>query len=329
MFTFLTLIVCAVTIYLACEYFVNAIEWLGHRANVGETATGSILAAFGTALPESAVTAAAVIFGKSEAAKSIGIGAALGGPLVLATISYATVGFMLILCAKGLARKTLQLELNQRQLANDQRWFLIIFLCKILLGVVAFQIKPLMGWLFLAAYGLYIRKEMQRAEDTCELLEPLKFSRTATLPAWHWILLQTIGAIIVTALASHYFVGALEQVSPLLGLSPQLTALLLSPLATELPETMNAIIWLRQGKENLALANISGAMMIQATIPSALGMFFTPWHFDGALLVAGIATSTSILFLYFLFSRGKAQGKQLLWSGSFYLLFAASCMAII
>ena len=248
---------------------------------------------------------------------------------MLATISYATVGFMLILCAKGLARKTLQLELNQRQLANDQRWFLIIFLCKILLGVVAFQIKPLMGWLFLAAYGLYIRKEMQRAEDTCELLEPLKFSRTATLPAWHWILLQTIGAIIVTALASHYFVGALEQVSPLLGLSPQLTALLLSPLATELPETMNAIIWLRQGKENLALANISGAMMIQATIPSALGMFFTPWHFDGALLVAGIATSTSILFLYFLFSRGKAQGKQLLWSGSFYLLFAASCMAII
>jgi len=50
-----------------------------------------------------------------------------------------------------------------------------------------------------------------------------------------------------------------------------LLALLLSPIATELPETLNAIIWVRQGKHRLALANISGAMMIQATVrpPSA------------------------------------------------------------
>jgi cation:H+ antiporter len=29
-----------------------------------------------------------------------------------------------------------------------------------------------------------------------------------------------------------------------------------------MPKTMNAVIWVRQGKERLALANISGAMMI-------------------------------------------------------------------
>ena len=56
--------------------------------------------------------------------------------------------------------------------------------------------------------------------------------------------------------------------------SGNLVALLLSPVATELPETLNAWIWVRQGKERLALANISGAMMIQATIPTALGLFF-------------------------------------------------------
>jgi cation:H+ antiporter len=68
----------------------------------------------------------------------------------------------------------------------------------------------------------------------------------------------------------------IEAVGPWLGLDPQLTALLFSPLATELPEIMNAVIWVRQGKERLALANISGAMMIQATIPTAFGLFFTP-----------------------------------------------------
>ena len=85
----------AVVIYLACEYFVNGVEWVGRRLSVGEQATGSILAAFGTALPESVVTFVAVVFGATAAQKEIGVGAALGGPLVLSTIAYATVGVVL------------------------------------------------------------------------------------------------------------------------------------------------------------------------------------------------------------------------------------------
>ena len=53
--TFALLIGSAVVIYLSCEYFVNGVEWVGRRFAVGEKATGTILAAFGTALPESVV----------------------------------------------------------------------------------------------------------------------------------------------------------------------------------------------------------------------------------------------------------------------------------
>ncbi len=70
----------AVAIYLACEYFVNGVEWLGHRLNLGATAVGSVLAAFGTALPESAVTFVAVVFGQTPGQRDIGVGAAMGGP---------------------------------------------------------------------------------------------------------------------------------------------------------------------------------------------------------------------------------------------------------
>src|SRR5437660_179008 len=87
----------AVAIYLACEVFVNGVEWVGRKFAVGQQATGSILAAFGTALPESVVTFVAVVFGVTAAQKQIGVGAALGGPLVLATIAYATVGVVLLL----------------------------------------------------------------------------------------------------------------------------------------------------------------------------------------------------------------------------------------
>src|ERR1035438_2209689 len=66
----------AAAIYFACEYFVNGVEWLGRKLGVGETATGTILAAFGTALPESAVTFVAVVFGRGSAPADIGVGAA-------------------------------------------------------------------------------------------------------------------------------------------------------------------------------------------------------------------------------------------------------------
>ena len=82
----------AAVIYFACEYFVNGVEWVGHRFELGATATGTVLAAFGTALPESAVTFMAVVFGDTPEQKDIGVGAAMGGPLVLATLAYAVVG---------------------------------------------------------------------------------------------------------------------------------------------------------------------------------------------------------------------------------------------
>ncbi len=53
----------AAVIYFACEFFVNGVEWVGHRFQLGATATGTVLAAFGTALPESAVTFMAGVFG--------------------------------------------------------------------------------------------------------------------------------------------------------------------------------------------------------------------------------------------------------------------------
>src|SRR5689334_23703864 len=75
-----------ILIYFSCEYFVNGVEWLGKRLAVSQTATGTILAAFGTALPESVVTFVAVVFGNTDAEREIGIGAALGGPLALSTL---------------------------------------------------------------------------------------------------------------------------------------------------------------------------------------------------------------------------------------------------
>jgi cation:H+ antiporter len=312
----------AIIIYLSCEFFVNGVEWLGHKMAMGQKATGTILAAFGTALPESVVTLVAVAFGTGAASKELGVGAALGGPLALATVAYATVGITLLLTRRQLPA-TDAVRTVFRRLSRDQGWFLAIFALKILLGVLVFAWKPWLGVAFLAAYALYVRQEMREESDEEEgELEPLRLQPGRAVPSMAMAAVQTLAALAVIFLASRLFVSQLEALGPALGLPPQLLALLLSPIATELPETMNAIIWVRQGKFRLALANISGAMMIQATIPTALGLFFTPWHLSAPLLVAAGATALAVLIMFVAFRQGLVSRALLAGMGALYVLFA-------
>jgi cation:H+ antiporter len=322
------LLASALAIYVSCELFVNGVEWVGRKLSVGRQATGTILAAFGTALPESVVTFVAVAFGVTAAQKALGVGAALGGPLVLSTIAYGVVGAALLLTRAPLAQ-TASMTREFARLSRDQGWFLAIFVFKIGLGLVAFALKPWLGLLFLAAYAAYVWSEMRgEAEaDAEEALEPLKFApKQAEPPAWI-ALAQTAAALAVIFAASRVFVAQLDSLGHGLHVQPQLMALLLSPVATELPETMNAIIWVRQGKHKLALANISGAMMIQATVPTAFGLVFTPWRLDRPLTIAAGVTLAAVIALFVAFRRGAVSRPFLAGLSLLYLVFVGLLLA--
>ncbi|MER7980659.1 sodium:calcium antiporter [Streptomyces sp. NPDC095817] len=346
MIHFVLLIVCAVAIYLSCEWFVNAVEWLGERLNVGKMAVGTILAAFGTALPESVVTLVAVTTGATDEAKDIGVGAAMGGPLALSTIAYGVTGAMLMLKrrreriaagpgatpAGARNEEALGSPADMKRLAKDQKWFLPIFAVKVALGLVAFAFKPVLGLLFFAAYAVYFWREIRGGDDDEDEgpdLEPLKFQPKAASPSTWAVAAQTALTLVVIFFASQLFVKQLDAIGPMLGLSAAVTALLLSPVATELPEIMNAVIWVRQGKTQLALANISGAMMIQATVPSGLGLLFTRWDFDAALLWSGLITMAAIVYLLMTMRGHRLTPARLTVAAGFYVVFALGLIPIL
>lgn len=360
----LLLLGCAVSIYLACEWFVNAVEWLGVRLKVGRLAVGTILAAAGTALPESVVTLVAVLFGSPEHGNDIAVGAAMGGPLVVGTIAYGVTGGMLIwrrthnpsqpnTQATNQARAQARMPVmagsgagagsevagpppanpadkrdlagvDTGRLARDQTWFLAIFTVKVSLGLVAFAIKPWLGLAFFAVYILYFVKEMTGTGDqaSADDLEPLKLQPARAVPTTLAVTAQILVTLTVIFGASQLFVQQLEWAGPALGLPALVVALLLSPIATELPEIMNAIIWVRQGKTQLALANISGAMMIQATVPSGIGILFTAWKFDSALILAGAVTMASVSYLLWLLHTHRVTAGRLAGAAGFYAVFA-------
>jgi cation:H+ antiporter len=370
----LLLLGCAISIYFACEWFVNAVEWLGVRLKVGRLAVGTILAAAGTALPESVVTLVAVLFGSPEHGNDIAVGAAMGGPLVVGTIAYGVTGAMLIwrkthtrvplmatstagLAVPAGARAMAGLVVSSGalatagstpasasgpgsgqsspeagdlagvdtgRLARDQTWFLAIFTVKVSLGLVAFAIKPWLGLLFFAVYAVYFVKEMTGTGEQASAvdLEPLKLQPKRTVPTTLAVTAQILVTLTIIFSASQLFVKQLEWAGPALGLPAVVVALLLSPIATELPEIMNAIIWVRQGKAQLALANISGAMMIQATVPSGIGILFTPWKFDSPLMLAGAVTMASVGYLLWLLRTHRVTAARLTGAAGFYAVFA-------
>lgn len=324
--TFLLFFGSAAAIYFACEFFVNGVEWVGHRLNVTRTATGSVLAAFGTALPESVVTFVAVVFGRGAAEHDIGIGAALGGPLALSTLAYGVVGLTLMGSRTLGVRRKKAVEADARRLSRDQAWFLVIFVVNLALGLTVFPGKRWFGLILIAAYGLYVWRELRDEGSVGHSadLPRLRIRPHDGRPALLWAILQTVVALVVIFMASRLFVMQLDRIGPWLGLPPQLVALLLSPIATEMPETMNAIIWVRQGKEGMALANISGAMMIQATIPAACGLLGTPWLFGRPLTIAACVTVLAVIFLLLMFRGRPVTGRRLALTALLYLVFAAA-----
>lgn len=58
-------------------------------------------------------------------------------------------------------------------------------------------------------------------------------------------------------------------------------------------------------------------------MPSGIGLLGTPWMFDTPLILAGVVTLVSVIYLHHLIRKGRATAKALLGAGVFNLVFAA------
>ena len=69
-------------------------------------------------------------------------------------------------------------------------------------------------------------------------------------------------------------------------------------------------------------------MMIQATVPTAFGLFWTPWLLDAPLLLAAAITAVAVAAMALAFYRGVVSRRLLASMGLLYLLFAALLPAL-
>jgi len=268
--------------------FTNAVEWAGHRLGLGEGAVGSLLAAVGTAMPETLIPIVAII-GGTEGSEDVAVGAIIGAPFLLATLAMAIIGISAHVW-RGKRETGLKLNADIETLDRDLIFFLVFFALGLATGLILPE--PLhipAAVVFVLAYGLYVRATLRGGGEIQEVdsIGRLYFDRTpGTEPPGALVIVQFVVGLGAIVGGAHLFVEEMIHVAESIGVEPLVLSLILAPLATELPEKINSIFWVRENKDSLALGNVSGAMVFQSTIPIAVGLLLTDWDLSRFAVVS-------------------------------------------
>ncbi|AFQ46041.1 sodium:calcium antiporter [Desulfosporosinus meridiei] len=308
-------------ILIGAEAFTNGIEWLGKRLRLGAGAVGSIFAAVGTALPETMVPIMAILGGVGPEGAEIGIGAILGAPFMLATVAFFITG----VSALVFRRRNLPLRLDPKVVNHDLQFFLIVYFLAIVASFLPTQnLKNATAVCLVAAYGVYVYQTIRDCKDDCqhEELAPLYMERNSSFPSTGMILVQITLALVAIVFGADRFVNAVQPIAVAIGVPVFVLSLIITPIATELPEKFNSVLWVRKGKDTLAMGNLTGAMVFQSSVIPAIGIALTPWKLDPlALWSALLALGAAVIPFISLRRRGEILPTTLLIGGAFYLSF--------
>jgi cation:H+ antiporter len=298
LYSLLFLVSVAVTLG-ACTLFTNAIEWLGKRFNLSEGAVGGVLAAIGTTLPETSIPIIAIFFGAGRAGAEVGLGAILGAPFMLSTLVIPILAILLVVYTR-LGKRTAAFRLNYQDVNGDLFFFLAAYSVALACAFVPSRpVHVIAAVGLISLYLYYVKlKFSESGEEVGEGgLEPLLFARKAATPSFGLIGLQGVLGLTGLALGAHLFVLAAETIAGVLSISPLILALLVAPLATELPEMSNSFLWLYRKKDRLAVGNVTGAMVFQGTIPVSIGLLGTDWELAPTALITMVLAVAAAIFL--------------------------------
>jgi cation:H+ antiporter len=331
-FSWLMLVVGLVVILLGCDIFTNSIEWLGKKLDLNEGVLGSIFAAVGTALPETLIPIVAVLFGSSgdaNHAHDVGIGAIIGAPFMLATVAMLVTGTAIfIFTLQG--RRSTTMRVNSKILGRDIRFFMLAFAVALASGFIHSQaVKIAIAVGLIAYYAFYVFKHAtdagHAAHEDAEELSPLHFHRKSQDPSLAIVGLQIFAGLALIIGAAYLFVQYVNDVATSLGVTPLVLSLIIVPLATELPEKFNSVLWVRRSKDTLAMGNITGAMVFQSTLPVSFGLVFTDWRISPeyvpAFLQAALAVVAAAILFGLMVYQKRLTARALIFSGLWYLVW--------
>jgi len=328
--SFLFMLAMLLVILAASEIFVNALEHLGERLKISEGVTGSLFAAVGTAMPETIVPLIALFAGTQNQTinEEIGVGAILGAPLMLVTLAMGLLA-VVTLRDRGMGGA---FKPEPTGIRRDLDFFLIAFVLALLAMFIPHQIAAVrvgIGMGLVLVYFIYILLTLRASGELVqnghgtEADRPMFLTRLGLPNAMPVIIVQIVIGVLLLVGGAKGFIHGVEGVAVFFGVSPLLVSLLIVPIATELPEKVNSILWIRRRKDTLAFGNLTGAMVFQGTLLPAIGVLLTPWEPRPEVVTGVIITLVAALWLRYAITGGGLRVWHVAVNGILYLLFLA------
>jgi cation:H+ antiporter len=300
-------------ILLGAQLFTNGVEWIGEAFGLSEGAVGSVLAAIGTALPETLLPLIAILSGGSVSGDEIGVGAILGAPFMLSTLAMFVLGVSLVIYSRGGRRETKMLA-EASVIRQDLGFFVVMYATAVVAGIVhARPFRWALAPALVIAYGVYVARhfrspgerevESEVAGEVRRLyllgwLDRLRRAASPDRPPTWLAATQTLIGLGLIIGGAKVFVVGIDQLAKTFHLPSLVFALLVAPVATELPEQFNGVIWIGRRKDTLAMGNVTGAMVFQSSFPVSVGLLLTPWHLSQEGLVAALVALVAGIWLY-------------------------------
>jgi cation:H+ antiporter len=218
----------------------------------------------------------------------------------------------------------MRMNVTTKILCRDMGFFIIVYSIGVSATFIGSErVKSLVALFLIAFYILYVVLTVKNDNANHGELEPLYIVKLFNVkPSLAVILFQIILALSGIIFGANIFVMNLELISCYIGIPALVLSLIITPIATELPEKFNSVIWIRKRKDTLALGNISGAMVFQSCIPVSIGILFTSWHLEDVALISAILAILSSTVVYcWMKIRGKLTPVPLLTGGVLYIVY--------
>lgn len=231
---------------------------------------GRTLLSIATTLPEIGIVVAAAKVGDFDAA----IGSALGSNLFMMTLGLAV---MLVIATTRLSKAPQKL-IDVRDFKIDK----ILLVVTAVVGAITFVngYDVLDGVLFSGLFGVYLflaYREMKKEKESERLETQLHQDHPGTKTRKHFARSMLLFAAGTAGIffGAQPFISSLQGVALDLRVSVVMLAIIVSPIAGEMPEKISMILLARKGSKgsSIAVANVLGSKIVNNTLLLAVAIF--------------------------------------------------------
>jgi cation:H+ antiporter len=258
----------------------------------GAKFVGRVLLSIATTLPEIAI----VIYAAAQGSFGIAIGSGLGSNLLMMTVGLA---IMLIIATTRLSKAPLK-QIDVSTFKNDMIFLILAAIISFVLFLDGFNyidafifMGLFAGYIILSLYEMKIENrekisnknigENSNNNNNHDLIVEQDISNDTNDDKKKF--LKAIGTFFLGAIGILFgaepFIHSLEGLSVEIGISAVVLAVIISPIAGEMPEKISMMILARKGAAgaSIAIANVLGSKILNNTLLLAVAVFAAMYSF--------------------------------------------------